>query len=291
MFISLQSILAQLFLGLVNGSFYAILSLGLAIIFGLLNVKNFAHGAFFMLGAVFCWMGANYFSLNYWVMLIAGPLAVGFIGVLVEIFLLRRIYKLDYLYGLILTLGLTLLIQGIMMSVYGVAGLPYSVPSALASATDLGFMIIPNYRMWVVFISMVVCLSTWVMIERTALGARLRAATENAKLVGAFGINVPLTVTLTYGFGVALAGFAGVLAAPIMHVTPLMAQDLIIVVFAIVVIGGIGSILGSVVTGLILGVVEAMTKLFYPEASSTVVFLLMALVLIVRPAGLFGVAK
>ena len=287
----LSAMLSQLLLGLVNGSFYAILSLGLAVIFGLLNVINFAHGALFMLGAVLAWMGLEYFGVNYWVMLFAAPLIVAALGVVIERLFLKRIYKLDHLYGLLLTLGLTLVIEGVLRSFYGVSGLPYSAPEALSGATDLGFMVLPNYRAWVVLASFVVCISTWYVIERTKLGAYLRAGTENPRLVEAFGINVPLMVTLTYGFGVALAAFAGVLAAPVIQISPLMGQNLIIVVFAVVVIGGMGSILGSILTGLGLGVIEGFTKVFYPEASSTVVFVIMAIVLLFRPAGLFGKEK
>ncbi len=283
--------LSQLLLGLVNGSFYAILSLGLAVIFGLLNVINFAHGALFMLGAVLAWMGLEYFGVNYWVMLFAAPLIVALLGIVIERLFLKRIYKLDHLYGLLLTLGLTLVIEGILRSFYGVSGLPYSAPDALSGSTDLGFMVLPNYRAWVVLASFVVCISTWYVIERTKLGAYLRAGTENPRLVEAFGVNVPLMVTLTYGFGVALAAFAGVLAAPVIQISPLMGQNLIIVVFAVVVIGGMGSILGSILTGLGLGVIEGFTKVFYPEASSTVVFVIMAIVLLFRPAGLFGKEK
>jgi branched-chain amino acid transport system permease protein len=289
--ISLPALLSQLLLGLVNGSFYAILSLGLAVIFGLLNVINFAHGALFMLGAVLTWMAMNYFGINYWVMLIAAPIVVGLFGVVIERLLLRWIYKLDHLYGLLLTLGLTLLIEGVFRSVYGVSGLPYDTPDALASATDLGFMILPNYRAWVVVASLVVCFATWFVIEKTRLGAYLRAGTENPRLVEAFGVNVPLMITLTYGFGVALAAFAGVLAAPVIQVSPLMGQNLIIVVFAVVVIGGMGSIMGAILTGLGLGVIEGFTRVFYPEGSSTVVFVIMVIVLLIRPAGLFGKEK
>ncbi len=288
MHISLPALLSQLLLGLVNGSFYAILSLGLAVIFGLLNVINFAHGALFMMGALLSWMAMNYFGIGYWVMLVAAPVIVGVFGMLIERLLLRWIYKLDHLYGLLLTLGLTLLIEGAFRSVYGVSGLGYDTPELLEGATDVGFMMLPNYRAWVVVASLAVCFATWYLIEKTRLGAYLRAGTENPRLVEAFGINVPLMVTLTYGFGVALAAFAGVLAAPVIQVTPLMGQNLIIVVFAVVVIGGMGSIMGSILTGLGLGVVEGLTKVFYPEASSTVVFLIMVVVLLVRPAGLFG---
>ncbi|MBS0427501.1 MAG: branched-chain amino acid ABC transporter permease [Proteobacteria bacterium] len=289
--ISMPALLSQLLLGLVNGSFYAILSLGLAVIFGLLNVINFAHGALFMMGAVLTWMAMNYFEVNYWVMLIAAPVIVGLFGVLIERLLLRWIYKLDHLYGLLLTLGLTLLIEGAFRSVYGVSGLSYDAPEQLSGATNLGFMILPNYRAWVVVASLVVCFATWFVIEKTRIGAYLRAGTENPRLVEAFGVNVPLMITLTYGFGVALAAFAGVLAAPVIQVSPLMGQNLIIVVFAVVVIGGMGSIMGAIVTGLGLGVIEGFTKVFYPEASSTVVFVIMVIVLLIRPAGLFGKEK
>jgi branched-chain amino acid transport system permease protein len=289
--ISLPGLLSQLLLGLVNGSFYAILSLGLAVIFGLLNVINFAHGALFMLGAMITWMAMNYLGINYWVMLLLAPVVVGAIGVVIERLLLRWIYKLDHLYGLLLTLGLSLLIEGLFRSIYGVSGLGYDTPELLEGATNLGFMILPNYRAWVVVASITVCLATWYMIEKTKLGAYLRAGTENPRLVEAFGINVPLMVTLTYAFGVGLAAFAGVLAAPVYQVTPLMGQNLIIVVFAVVVIGGMGSIMGSILTGLGLGVIEGLTKVFYPEASSTVVFVIMVIVLLIRPAGLFGKEK
>ncbi|MDQ7955384.1 MAG: branched-chain amino acid ABC transporter permease [Pseudomonadota bacterium] len=289
--ISMPALLSQLLLGLVNGSFYAILSLGLAVIFGLLNVINFAHGALFMMGAVLTWMAMNYFDVNYWVMLVAAPVIVGLFGVLIERLLLRWIYKLDHLYGLLLTLGLTLLIEGAFRSVYGVSGLSYDAPDQLSGATNLGFMILPNYRAWVVVASLVVCFATWFVIEKTRIGAYLRAGTENPRLVEAFGVNVPLMITLTYGFGVALAAFAGVLAAPVIQVSPLMGQNLIIVVFAVVVIGGMGSIMGAILTGLGLGVIEGFTKVFYPEASSTVVFVIMVIVLLIRPAGLFGKEK
>ncbi|MDQ0027583.1 branched-chain amino acid transport system permease protein [Variovorax paradoxus] len=291
MTISLSALMSQLLLGLVNGSFYAILSLGLAVIFGLLNVINFAHGALFMLGAVLSWMAMNHFETNYWVMLAAAPLIVGLLGVFIERFLLRWIYKLDHLYGLLLTLGITLLIEGGFRSVYGVSGLTYDTPEALSGATALGFMVLPNYRAWVVVASLVVCFVTWYAIEKTRLGAYLRAGTENPRLVEAFGVNVPLMITLTYAFGCALAAFAGVLAAPVMQVSPLMGQNLIIVVFAVVVIGGMGSIMGAILTGLGLGVIEGFTKVFYAEASSTVVFAIMVLVLLIRPAGLFGKEK
>ncbi|MYN38021.1 branched-chain amino acid ABC transporter permease [Duganella sp. FT109W] len=287
----LPVIMSQLLLGLGNGSFYAMLSLGLAVIFGLLNVINFAHGALYMMGAFLAWMGIEYCGLNYWAMLVLAPLLVGVFGIVIEKTMLRHLYKLDHLYGLLLTFGITLLVEGVFRSFYGVSGQPFQTPEALAGSTDLGFMLMPNYRAWVVVASLVVCLSTWFVIEKTKLGAYLRAGTENPKLVEAFGINVPLMVTLTYGFGVALAGFAGVLAAPIIQVQPLMGQNLIIVVFAVVVIGGMGSIMGSILTGLGLGVIEGLTKVFYPEFSSTVVFLVMVVVLLLRPAGLFGKEK
>ena len=289
--VSLPGLMSQLLLGLVNGSFYAILSLGLAVIFGLLNVINFAHGALFMLGAMVTWMAMSYFNINYWVMLVLSPLLVGLLGVLIERFLLRWIYKLDHLYGLLLTLGLSLLIEGLFRSVYGVSGLGYDTPELLEGATNLGFMILPNYRAWVVLASIVVCVATWFMIEKTRIGAYLRAGTENPRLVEAFGVNVPVMITLTYAFGAALAAFAGVLAAPVYQVTPLMGQNLIIVVFAVVVIGGMGSIMGAILTGLGLGVIEGLTKVFWPEASSTVVFFIMVIVLLIRPAGLFGKEK
>ncbi len=289
--IPIQAFLGQLLLGLVNGSFYAMLSLGLAVIFGLLNVINFAHGALYMMGAFAAWMGMAYFGLNYWVMLILAPLIVGAFGILIEKTMLRWLYKLDHLYGLLLTFGITLMLEGVFRSIYGVSGQPYSVPEALRGATDLGFMFLPNYRAWVVVASLVVCFATWIMIEKTKLGALLRAGTENPRLVEAFGVNVPLMVTLTYGFGVALAAFAGVLAAPVIQISPLMGSNLIITVFAVVVIGGMGSILGSILTGLGLGVIEGLTRVFYPELSATVVFIIMAIVLMIRPAGLFGREK
>jgi branched-chain amino acid transport system permease protein len=298
--VPLQSLWAQLLLGLVNGSFYAMLSLGLAVIFGLLNIINFSHGAMYMLGA-YCayigltelgpWLGAPDFHISYWWALLLAPLLVGGFGMLIERLLLQWLYKLDHLYGLLLTFGLALILEGVVRSQYGVSGQPYSAPDELRGATDIGFMVLPNYRAWVVLASLVVCLGTWFVIERTRLGAYLRAGTENPKLVQAFGVNVPLMVTLTYGFGVGLAAFAGVLAAPIIQVSPLMGSNLIITVFAVVVIGGMGSILGSILTGLGLGVIEGLTKVFYPEASSTVVFVIMAVVLLVRPAGLFGREK
>ena len=286
--ISLPGLLSQLLLGLVNGSFYAILSLGLAVIFGLLNVINFAHGALFMMGAVITWMAMNYFGINYWVMLVVAPLVVGVFGVLIERLLLRWIYKLDHLYGLLLTLGLTLLIEGVFRSVYGVSGLGYDTPDLLSGGTNLGFMFLPNYRAWVVVASISVCLATWFVIEKTKLGAYLRAGTENPRLVEAFGVNVPVMVTLTYAFGAAQGGFGGVVSAPGFPVWPFVGQKMMIVVFWVVVIGGMGSIMGSILTGLGLGVIEGFTKVFYPEASSTVVFVIMVIVLLIRPAGLFG---
>ena len=289
--IPLQAFLGQLLLGLVNGSFYAILSLGLAVIFGLLNVINFAHGALYMFGAFLAWMGMSYFGLSYWVMLALAPVIVGLFGIVIEKVLLKHLYKLDHLYGLLLTFGITLLMEGLFRSFYGVSGQPYSTPEALRGATNLGFMVLPNYRAWVVVASLVVCFATWFVIERTRLGALLRAGTENPRLVEAFGVNVPLMITLTYAFGVALAGFAGVLAAPILQISPLMGSNLIVVVFAVVVIGGMGSFLGAIVTGLGLGLIEGLTKVFWPEASSTVVFIIMAIVLLLRPAGLFGKEK
>jgi branched-chain amino acid transport system permease protein len=284
----LPALLGQLLLGLVNGSFYAILSLGLAVIFGLLNIINFAHGALYMAGAFVAWIGLEYFQVSYWWALLLAPVIVGCVGIVIERGLLQWLYKLDHLYGLLLTFGLALIIEGVFRYEYGVSGQAYPVPDALGGATDLGFMILPNYRAWVVLASVSVCLVTWFVIERTRLGAYLRAGTENPQLTQAFGINVPLMVTLTYAFGVALAAFAGVLAAPVIQVSPLMGSNLIVVVFAVVVIGGMGSILGSIFTGLALGVIEGLTKVFYPEASNTVVFVIMAVVLLARPAGLFG---
>jgi branched-chain amino acid transport system permease protein len=286
--IPVDAFLSQLLLGLVNGSFYAVLSLGLAVIFGLLNIVNFAHGALYMLGAYAAWIGLTYFGFSYWWSLLLAPLAVGTVGLAVERLLLKWLYRLDPIYGLLLTFGIALILEGILRHFYGVSGQPYPVPEALSGATDLGFMVLPNYRAWVVIAAVVVCISTWAIIERTRLGSRVRAATENRALTQALGINVPVIVMLTYGFGAALAGFAGVLAAPVIQVTPLMGSNLIVVVFAVVVIGGMGSILGSIATGLGLGVIEGLTKVFYPEASNTVVFVIMALVLLVRPAGLFG---
>ena len=286
--IPLQAFLGQLLLGLVNGAFYALLSLGLAVIFGLLGIVNFAHGALYMLGAFAAWIMMDQFGINYWAALLLAPLSVGILGMLMERLFLKHLYKLDPLYGLLLTFGLALIFEGVFREMYGVSGQNYEVPELLSGATNLGFMVLPNYRAWVVLVSLVVCLGTWYLIERTRLGAYLRAGTENAALVQAFGINVPLMVMLTYGAGAALAALAGVLAAPIIQVNPLMGSNLIIVGFAVVVIGGMGSILGSVITGLALGLVEGLTRVFYPEASNIVVFVIMVIVLLVRPAGLFG---
>lgn len=283
-----QALFGQVLLGLINGSFYAILSLGLAVIFGLLNIINFAHGAQYMMGAFVAWMCLNYLGINYWAALVVAPVLVGATGIVIERVFLARIAKYDHLYGLLLTFGLALIIQGLFRNYYGSSGLPYGIPPQLTGGQNLGFMFLPTYRGWVVVASLVICLATWFMIEKTKLGAYLRAATENPTLTQAFGINVPLLVTLTYGFGVALAAFAGVLAAPIYAVNPNMGADLIIVVFAVVVIGGMGSIMGAIVTGFSLGLIEGLTKVFYPEASSTVIFIIMVLVLLVKPAGLFG---
>ncbi len=284
----LQALLGQLLVGLINGSFYALLSLGLAVIFGLLRVINFAHGAQYMLGAFAALILFNTLGVNYWLALILAPLVVGFSGVLVERFFLRRLYELDHLHGLLFTFGLALTLEGVFRWFFGVSGSPYPVPDLLKGAVNLGFMMLPVYRGWVVVASLVVCLLVWLVIERTKLGSYLRAATENPQLVQAFGVNVPLLLTLTYGLGAALAGFAGVLAAPIYQISPLMGSHLIIVVFAVVVVGGMGSILGAIFTGYLLGIAEALTKVFYPEASSTVIFVIMAIILLVRPAGLFG---
>ena len=286
--IPLQAMLGQLLLGLVNGSFYAMLSLGLAVIFGLLNIINFSHGAMYMMGAYLAWMMMEYLGLGYWWSLAAAPIVVGAFGVLIERVLIRHVYKLDHLYGLLLTFGLALVIEGVYRDCFGVSGQPYGVPEALRGATNLGFMILPNYRAWVVVASLLVCFLTWFVIERTRIGSYLRAGTENPRLMQACGVNVPRMVMLTYGFGVALAAIAGVLAAPIIQVSPLMGSNVIIVVFAVVVIGGMGSILGSILTGLALGLIEGLTRVFYPEASATVVFVIMALVLLLRPAGLLG---
>ena len=289
--VPMQALFGQLLLGLVNGSFYAMLSLGLAVIFGLLGVVNFAHGALYMLGAYVAWFTQDRWGVSYWWALLLGPLLVGLVGVVVERTLLKRLYKLDPLYGLLLTFGLALIIQGVFQQYYGSSGQSYSAPDQLSGATNLGFMVLPNYRGWVVLVSLVVCFGTWFLIERTQLGALLRAGTENPSLVQAFGVNVPMMVTLTYAAGAALAGLAGVLAAPVIQVSPLMGSNLIIIVFAVVVIGGMGSILGSIVTGLALGLIEGLTRVFYPEASGVVVFVIMAVVLMIRPAGLFGKEK
>ncbi len=284
----MQALFGQLLIGLINGSFYALLSLGLAIIFGLLNIVNFAHGALYMVGAFLAWMALDSLGVGYWPALFLVPVAVGLLGMAIERTMLRRLYQLDHLYGLLLTFGLTLILEGVFHHLYGNSGNSYPVPQALQGGSNLGFMFLPKYRAWAVGVSLVVCLASWWMIERTKLGAYLRAGTENPKLLQAFGVNVPLMFTLTYGFGVALAGFAGVVAAPIYQVTPQMGSHLIIVVFAVVVIGGMGSILGSIVTGVGLGLVEGLTKYLYPQAAATVVFAIMALVLLIRPAGLFG---
>ena len=289
--VPMQALFGQLLLGLVNGSFYAMLSLGLAVIFGLLGVVNFAHGALYMLGAYVAWFTQDRWGVSYWWALLLGPLLVGLVGVVVERTLLKRLYKLDPLYGLLLTFGLALIIQGVFQQYYGSSGQSYAAPDQLSGATNLGFMVLPNYRGWVVLVSLVVCFGTWFLIERTQLGALLRAGTENPSLVQAFGVNVPMMVTLTYAAGAALAGLAGVLAAPVIQVSPLMGSNLIIVVFAVVVIGGMGSILGSILTGLALGLIEGLTRVFYPEASGVVVFVIMAVVLMIRPAGLFGKEK
>ncbi|MDN3564058.1 branched-chain amino acid ABC transporter permease [Paeniroseomonas aquatica] len=278
----------QLLLGLINGAFYAMMSLGLAVIFGLLNIINFTHGAQFMMGAFAAWMLLEWLGLNYWWALVLVPIIIGFTGVVLERLMISRLYKLDHIYGLLLTFGVGLIIEGIFRNQFGSSGLPYRIPPELQGAWDLGFMYMPIYRGWVVVAALVLCLATWLLIEKTRLGAYLRAATENAPLVQAFGVNVPRMVTLTYGFGVALAAIGGVLAAPIYSVNPQMGTNLIIVVFAVVVIGGMGSIIGSIVTGFGLGIVEGLTKVFWPEASATVVFVIMAIVLVARPAGLFG---
>ncbi len=283
-----QALFSQLLVGLINGSFYALLSLGLAVIFGMLNVINFAHGAQYMLGAFIAFFLLQYAGLGYWWALIISPIVVGLAGIVIERLFLQWLYKLDHLYGLLLTFGLALIMEGLFRNFYGSSGLPYRIPEALQGAQNLGFMFLPNYRAWVIVFSLGVCLSTWFVIERTRLGAYLRAATENPTLVRAFGINVPRMITLTYGFGVALAALAGVMAAPIYSVKPDMGADLIIVVFAVVVIGGMGSIMGAIVTGFGLGVIEGLTKVFFPEASNTVIFVIMAIVLLIRPAGLFG---
>lgn len=283
-----QALFGQLLLGLINGSFYALLSLGLAIIFGLLNIINFAHGAQYMMGAFLTWMLLTYFGISYWWALLLVPILIGIFGLLLERLLISRLHHLDHLYGLLLTFGLALIIQGAFRIQYGVSGLPYGIPATLAGGQNLGFMFLPNYRLWVILLSLSVCLVTWLLIEKTKLGACLRAATENPALVQAFGINVPRLITLTYGCGVGLAALAGVMAAPIYSVNPNMGADMIITVFAVVVIGGMGSIAGSILTGFALGLIEGLTKLIYPEASSTVIFIIMAIVLLLKPAGLFG---
>jgi branched-chain amino acid transport system permease protein len=289
--IVLAALYGQLLIGLINGAFYAMLSLGLAVIFGLLNIINFAHGALYMMGAFVAWFLLQYFGLGYWPALVISPVIVGAFGAVLERLFLRRLYHLDHLYGLLLTFGLALMIQGVFRYYFGSSGQPYTIPPMLQGTTNLGFMVLPIYRGWVVAISLVVCLATWFVIERTRLGSTLRAATENPTLTQAFGINVPRLITLTYAFGVGLAAFSGVLAAPIFQVSPLMGADLIIIIFAVVVIGGMGSIMGSIVTGFALGVVEGLTKFFYPEASNTVIFVIMAIVLLIKPAGLFGRAS
>jgi len=284
----MQALFGQLLIGLINGAFYAMLSLGLAVIFGLLNIINFTHGAQYMIGAFCAWFLLTKAGIGYWWALAITPVAVGAFGMLIERTMLARLYKLDHLYGLLLTFGLALILQGLFRNEFGSAGLPYQIPGELAGGLNLGFMYLPKYRAWVIVASLIVCLSTWYVIERTKLGSYLRAATENPALVQAFGINVPRMVTLTYGFGVGLAALAGVMAAPIYQVNPLMGADLIIVVFAVVVIGGMGSIMGAILTGFALGVVEGLTKYFYPEASNTVIFVIMVIVLLIKPAGLFG---
>ncbi len=286
-----QALFGQLLLGLINGAFYAVLSLGLALIFGLLNVINFSHGAQYMLGAYVAWLSLTYAGLNYWAALLIAPVVVGAFGIVLERLFLRWLYQLDHLYGLLLTFGLALIIEGVFRQLYGISGQAYSIPPILTGGHNLGFMFLPTYRAWVVLASLIICIATWLVIEKTRLGAYLRAGTENPTLVQAFGINVPRMITLTYGFGVALAALAGVLAAPIYQVKPTMGADMIIVVFAVVVIGGMGSILGSVLTGFMLGLLEGLTKVFYPEASNTVIFVAMAIVLLIKPAGLFGRAN
>jgi branched-chain amino acid transport system permease protein len=283
-----QALFGQLLLGLINGSFYALLSLGLAVIFGMLDIINFTHGAQYMMGAFAAYLLLHHIGIGYWEALVIAPIVIGLTGVLIERLFLKHLRELDPLYGLLLTFGLGLVIEGLFRNYYGSSGLPYQVPEALQGGRNLGFMFLPNYRAWVIVLSLVVCFSTWFAIERTRLGSYLRAATENPVLVRAFGINVPRMVTLTYGFGVGLAALAGVMAAPIYNVSPQMGSDLIIVVFAVVVIGGMGSIMGAILTGFALGIVEGLTKVFYPEASNTVIFVIMAIVLLIRPAGLFG---
>jgi branched-chain amino acid transport system permease protein len=286
-----QALFGQLLIGLINGSFYALLSLGLAVIFGLLNIINFTHGAQYMMGAFVAYLLLNKLGIGYWWALLITPIVVAITGIVIERLMLQRLYKLDHLYGLLLTFGLALIIQGLFRNEYGSSGQPYSIPPQLVGGQNLGFMFLPNYRAWIIVASLTVCLGTWFVIERTKLGSYLRAATENPSLVQAFGVNVPRMITLTYGFGVALAALAGVMAAPVYQVSPQMGADLIIVVFAVVVIGGMGSIMGAIITGFGLGMIEGLTKVFYPEASSTVIFIIMAIVLLVRPAGLFGTEK
>jgi branched-chain amino acid transport system permease protein len=286
-----QALFGQLLIGLINGSFYALLSLGLAVIFGLLNIINFTHGAQYMMGAFCAWFLLNKLGLNYWWALVIAPIIVGAAGMVIERLMLSRLYHLDHLYNFLLTFGLALIIQGLFRQEFGSTGLPYAMPKELTGGQNLGFMYLPNYRAWVVVASIVICLATWFMIEKTKLGSYLRAATENPQLTQAFGINVPRMITLTYGFGVGLAALAGVMAAPIYSVSPLMGADLIIVVFAVVVIGGMGSIMGSILTGFMLGLIEGLTKVFYPEASNTVIFIIMAIVLMIKPAGLFGAQR
>jgi branched-chain amino acid transport system permease protein len=286
--ITTQQLLQQLLVGLINGAFYAMLSLGLAVIFGMLNIINFTHGAQYMLGAFCAWLALNYLGIGYWPALVLAPVAVAIFGMLLERALLRHLYRLDHLYGLLLTFGIALIVEGVFRNYYGSSGQPYDIPDALRGGENLGFMFLPIYRGWVIAASVAVCLATWYMIERTRLGAYLRAATENPTLVQAFGINVPRMVTLTYGFGAGLAALAGVMAAPIYQVSPLMGSNIIVVVFAVVVIGGMGSILGAIVSGFLLGPIEGLTKVFWPEASNTVIFVVMAIILLVKPAGLFG---
>ncbi len=289
--ISSQALFGQLLIGLINGSFYALLSLGLAVIFGMLNIINFTHGAQYMMGAFVAFFLLQYTGLNYWFALVLAPIIVGAFGVLIERLFLHWLYKLDHLYGLLLTFGIALIMEGVFRNYFGSSGLPYAMPDALRGGQNLGFMFLPNYRAWVIVASLFICLGTWFVIERTRLGANLRAATENPTLVRAFGINVPRMITLTYGFGVALAALAGVMAAPIYNVSPQMGANLIIVVFAVVVIGGMGSIMGAIVTGFGLGIIEGLTKVFFPEASNTVIFIVMAIVLMIKPAGLFGTQR
>jgi len=286
-----QALFGQLLIGLINGSFYALLSLGLAVIFGMLNIINFTHGAQYMMGAFVAYLLLQHVGIDYWGALILAPIAVGLTGIVIERLFLHHLYKLDHLYGLLLTFGIALIIEGLFRNYYGSSGQPYQVPALLQGGRNLGFMFLPNYRAWVIAASLAICFGTWFVIERTRLGAYVRAATENPALVRAFGINVPRMITLTYGFGVGLAALAGVMAAPIYNVSPLMGSDLIVVVFAVVVIGGMGSIMGAIVTGFALGVIEGLTKVFFPEASNTVIFVIMAIVLLIRPAGLFGRAS